>query len=628
MLTTPAIALALWLLPPAAVPEYSAEQFYATTSFSAAALDASGKKLLVTSDESGVFNVYEVDIATGSRTALTRSPTASTFAVAYFPADDRVLFTRDEGGNELDHLFVRERDGKEVDLTPGTNSKASFVDFSGDERACYVTTNERDPRFMDLYRYSLEDGYPRARVFENQGGYFPAGVSPDGRLVALMKLRNNADNDLYLYDTTAPDAAPRHVTPHEGDVMHAFADFDPESRTLYFTSDEGGEFARAFAYDVESGAKSLAFDSAWDVSSYEVSRAGRYLVVTVNADARTQLAVIDRRDGKTVELPALPQGDLGNILFSRDESRIAFHVNGDSAPTNLWTLDLATGKSKRLTNSLCPAIDEAHLVEAEVVRYPSFDGLKIPALLYRPHGASAEAKVPAIVAVHGGPGGQSRKGYRAEWQYLVNHGYAVLAVNNRGSSGYGRTFFHLDDRRHGEDDLKDCVHGRKYLESLDWVDGSRVAIMGGSYGGYMVAAALAFEPTAFDAGIDIFGVTNWLRTLESIPAWWEAQRQSLYAELGDPAVDAERLRRISPLFHADKIQRPLLVVQGANDPRVLQVESDELVAAVKKNGVPVEYLVFPDEGHGFEVKKNRIAAAEAFEQFLDSNLPAKPAGDT
>jgi dipeptidyl aminopeptidase/acylaminoacyl peptidase len=205
-------------------------------------------------------------------------------------------------------------------------------------------------------------------------------------------------------------------------------------------------------------------------------------------------------------------------------------------------------------------------------------------------------------------------------QHLVNNGYAVYAINNRGSSGYGKTFFHMDDKRHGDVDLKDVVASKAFLQSMDWVADDRIAIMGGSYGGYMVAAALAFQPQAFDAGINIFGVTNWVRTLNSIPAWWSSFREALYDEMGDPKTDATRHQQISPLFHAKNIVKPMLVVQGANDPRVLQVESDELVAAVKANGVPVEYLLFPDEGHGFLRKQNRVQASEAYLRFLNTHL--------
>ena len=283
-------------------------------------------------------------------------------------------------------------------------------------------------------------------------------------------------------------------------------------------------------------------------------------------------------------------------------------------------VDLASGKFRQWTQALSPAIDPAHLVTSTVVRYRSGDGLEIPSILYKPRDASAGRPAPALVWVHGGPGGQSRTGYSATIQHLVNHGYAVLAANNRGSSGYGKTFYHMDDKRHGDVDLKDIVAARGYLESLDWVDDGRIGIIGGSYGGYMVMAALAFEPQAFDAGINIFGVTNWVRTLKSIPPWWESFKEALYDEMGDPATDEARHRRISPLFHAGNVKKPVLVVQGANDPRVLQVESDEMVAAVKANGVPVEYLLFPDEGHGFEKRENRIAASEAYVKFLDRYL--------
>jgi dipeptidyl aminopeptidase/acylaminoacyl peptidase len=337
------------------------------------------------------------------------------------------------------------------------------------------------------------------------------------------------------------------------------------------------------------------------------------------------VSILDTQTNRAVRLRGAPEGDLAQIRFNRDETRIAFTVASDTSPADVFTAPLSTGVATRLTHALNPAIDERHLVEATVERYASFDGLEIPGILYRPRTASAENPAPAIVLVHGGPGGQSRRGYSAMIQHLVNHGYAVFAANNRGSSGYGKTFFHMDDRRHGEVDLQDIVYARRYLETLPWVDGERVAIMGGSYGGYMVAAALAFEPEAFDVGIDIFGVTNWERTLNSIPPWWASFREALYDEMGDPATDADRHRRISPLFHAQNIRRPLLVIQGANDPRVLQVESDELVAAVRANGVPVEYVVFPDEGHGFLRKENRVTAQEAYLGFLDQHLRGAPA---
>jgi dipeptidyl aminopeptidase/acylaminoacyl peptidase len=222
--------------------------------------------------------------------------------------------------------------------------------------------------------------------------------------------------------------------------------------------------------------------------------------------------------------------------------------------------------------------------------------------------------------VHGGPGGQSRLNYSPFLQFLANRGYAVYAINNRGSAGYGKTFYAADDRKHGEADLDDVVASKAMLVASGKIDPERIAVAGGSYGGYMTLAALAFRPHEFRVGINIYGVANWVRTLESIPPWWESQRKALYEELGDPSKDRARLERISPLFHARNIKRPLIVLQGANDPRVLQRESDEIVAAVKANGVPVEYVVFPDEGHGFTKRANEIRAYEAAVQFLEAHM--------
>jgi dipeptidyl aminopeptidase/acylaminoacyl peptidase len=349
------------------------------------------------------------------------------------------------------------------------------------------------------------------------------------------------------------------------------------------------------------------------------SRSGRYRVHAINADGSTRLTITDTRSDRPVSLRGVPEGDLGGVRFNRDETMVAFTVASDTSPADIFVADLATGEARRLTRALNPAIDERALVTATVARFPSYDRLQVPGILYRPREASAAHPVPAIVYVHGGPGGQSRRGYNATIQHLVNNGYAVYAINNRGSSGYGKTFFHLDDRKHGDVDLRDVVASRDWLAGQDWIS-DRVAVMGGSYGGYMSAAAMAFHPTTFDAGIDIFGVTNWVRTLESIPAWWGAQRVALYDEMGDPATDAVRHRAISPLFHAAGIRRPMLVIQGANDPRVLKVESDELVAAVRGNNVSVDYVIFPDEGHGFLRKQNRISASEAYLRFLDQHL--------
>ena len=607
-----------------AIPKYSAEAFFETTSYGLAgsgghAFSPDGSKLLISSDESGVFNAYALPLDGSPAEQLTDSTDNAMFAVSWFPKDERILFTYDNGGNELNHVIVRETDGMLHDLTPGDELKAAVLGWNDDGEHFYLITTERNQQSFDVYRYSTSD-YSREMVFENPG-FQVAAISGDGRWLALDKPRTSADSDVYLVDLQADTPAPVLVTEHKGNVAFGTYGFSADSTALIYATNENGEFNQAWMMDLDSGEKAALVTADWDVSFVFHSANGKYQIEGVNADARTEVTIRDiGGNGEAITLPELPPGDLRNVRFNADASQLALIVNADNSPSNIFHIDLAAGTAKPLTQALSSKVDPEHLVVSEVVRYPSFDGLEIPSVLYKPHGASAENPAPALVLVHGGPGGQTRTGYRAFVQHLVNHGYAVLGANNRGSSGYGKTFFHMDDKRHGEDDLQDIVHGRKYLESLDWVDAERIGIIGGSYGGYMVAAALAFEPEVFDVGIDIFGVTNWVRTLESIPPWWEAFKEALYDEMGDPATDAERHRRISPLFHADNIVKPLLVVQGANDPRVLQVESDELVAAVQANEVPVEYVVFPDEGHGFTKKSNRIAASNAYVKFLDTYL--------
>lgn len=606
-----------------AVRRYSVEDFFTTVAYGGASFSRDGQRLLLSANPTGVYNAYVIPAAGGAPQALTSSTTDAVHAVSYFRTDDRVLYTKDHGGNELNHLYVRELDGRTRDLTPGDRLKAAFAGWSRAGDRFYVTSNERDPKAFDVYEYA-SDGYARTLLYRNDGAFLPAAVSPDGRYVALAKAIGASDADVYLYDRRT--GRTENLTPHTGAVANGAADFDADGSGLYLTTDAGGEFARLDRLDLATRQHTTVLAPKWDVMFANVSHDGKYLAVGVNADARTDLQLYALPSMRRVPTPVVP-GDAGasvtGAVFSDDGRRLAFYASSSRAPNDLYVAEVggagdgAGAAPRRLTHSLNPRIDAADLVDARVARFRSYDGLKVPGVLYVPHGAAPDARVPAVVMVHGGPGGQARVGWNPLAQYLVNHGYALYDVNNRGSSGYGKTFFAMDVRRHGEADLGDVVAAKGLLEGMGVVDTARTAVVGGSYGGYMVLAALTLRPTAFAAGVDLFGPSNWVRTLESIPAWWGAQRDALFAKMGDPAADGERLRRVSPVFHADRIQRPLLVLQGANDPRVLQRESDEIVAGARKNGVPVEYLVFPDEGHGFVKRDNQLRGYQAVLDFLD-----------
>jgi dipeptidyl aminopeptidase/acylaminoacyl peptidase len=609
---------------PRRVKQYTIEQFMGSTRITGASFSADESRLLFSSNKTDIFNVYSVSVSGGEPVPMTTSKTDTTFAVSYFPTDERFLYTRDQGGNELNHLYVREKDGSERDLTPGEKLKAQFAGWTIPGDAFYVKTNERDPRFFDLYRYDAKT-YERTLLYKDETGYELGAISDDGKWIAFAKPLGTSDSDIYLWNTVTSQM--KHLTPHQGQADHAPEDFDPESKALYYLTNDGSEFKRVRKYDLATGQHEDVEKPDWDVQYTYFSRKGKYRVTGINNDGRTVIKVVEPATGKPVQLPKLPEGDITSLQISRSERKISFYVNGDRSPNNLWVYEFGAPSARRLTSSLNPQIDPQDLVDSEVVRFKSFDGTTVPSIFFKPQGATPENKVPALVWVHGGPGGQTRKGYSAGIQYLANRGYAVLGINNRGSSGYGKTFYMADDMKHGKEPLWDCVEGKKYLASLPYVDPNRIGIIGGSYGGYMVLAALAYKPEEFAVGVDIFGVSNWLRTLESIPKWWESFRLALYKEMGDPEKDKEMLREISPVFHADKIRRPLFVVQGANDPRVLKAESDDIVAAAKKNGVPVEYVVFPDEGHGFTKRANEITAWKSIGEFLERHLsgPDKPA---
>ena len=599
------------------VKQYTIEQFMNTISIGGSSFSADEQTILFSSNQSGIYNAYTIPVEGGEPTQITNSTDNAIFAISFFPEDNRMLYSSDQGGNEIYHIYLRNENGTVQDLTPGENARAQFYGWSHDQKSFFYGTNKRDPRFIDIYEMEIET-FSSQMVYQNDAGYNLGDISRDKRYFAFQKVITEHNSDMYLYDTQSQEL--KHLSRHEGDINYSPQTFSPDSKSLYYLTDEGNEFTYLQRYDLETGQTEIVEQPEWDTWYTYFSFKGSYLVIGINEEARTVIKLYDTATNQQVQLPKLPGGNITSVNISKSENLMAFYFNGSRTPNNLFVYDFKTQKFTQLIETMNREIDQNDLVEAEVVRYKSFDDLEIPAIYYKPHQIKPGEKAPALVMVHGGPGGQARIGYSALKQYLVNHGYVIIDVNNRGSTGYGKTFFKLDDRKHGSDDLDDCVKAKDFLISTGYVDENKIGIIGGSYGGYMVLAALTFRPEEFNAGVDLFGISNWVRTLESIPSWWEAFKQALYEELGNPETDKDYLYSISPLFHSENITKPLMVLQGANDPRVLKVESDEIVEAVKKNGVPVEYLVFDDEGHGFVNKANEIKGYKAILDFLDKYL--------
>ena len=595
--------------------KYSIETLMTNNRSSGGYFSKDASKLLYSSDKSGIFNVYEMDLTTNKESKITDSKLESYFAISYSPITNEIIYGADSGGNENFHLFLI-RDGQSIDLTPGKNTKASFFGWSKNEREMYFLSNSRDPKFFDVYKMNMED-LKAEMIFKNEKGYTYYPISNNDKYLILNLNPSREIDKLYIYELKT-----KKITEVSNQEANYWGQgFDKSDENYYYSTNYDSEFLYLMTYNLKSGKRSLVYKTNWDVTRSSLSKNDKYRVVTVNQDAQNKLVVKRTKDDFDVSFKGLDKMNINSILFSNDEKFARISAGASNSPGDIYVYNMESEELKQITSNLNPEIIQSDLIHGEVIRYGSFDQLEIPAILYKPKLASKKNKVPALVWVHGGPGGQSRIGYRPLIQYLVNHGYAILAVNNRGSSGYGKTFYELDDKNHGDKDLKDCIWGKYWLQKQDYIKSENIGIIGGSYGGYMTMAAMTFEPDAFKVGVNIYGVTNWIRTLRSIPPYWESSRKSLYKELGDPySKDSIRLYEISPLFHAKNIKNPIMVLQGANDPRVLQIESDEIVKEARDSGVYVEYLLFEDEGHGFIKKENQIEGYRKILKFLDNYL--------
>jgi dipeptidyl aminopeptidase/acylaminoacyl peptidase len=581
-------------------------------------------KILVSTDKSGIFNVYEINLADTTMHQVTNSQKESYFAIDYVKGTNDMLYSSDKGGNEISHIYMLKSDGTTQDLTPGEKEKAGFAGWSEDKKSMYYGSNKRDPQYFDFYKMTVGEWKPEL-IYQYEDGLDFSGISDDENIIALQRPVTTSENQLFLKNRAAKKLT--EISDPSSPGQYSASGFSNDGRYFYYVTDAGKEFAYLVEYEIATGNRKTLYETNWDVMYSYVSENEKYRVIAVNEDGKNNIMVLNNKTNEKVDFPQIPDGDVQEVNISDSEKLMLLTVGTSKSPADLFVYNFETKELKKLTNTLNTEINPEDLATAQVVRYKSFDNLEIPAIFYKPLNADVKNKVPALVWVHGGPGGQSRVGYSSLIQFFVNHGYAVLEVNNRGSSGYGKTFYKMDDRNHGDKDLKDCIWGKKWLQSQEYIDSNKIGILGGSYGGFMTMAAMTSAPDEFKVGVDLFGVTNWLRTLKSTPAWWASFRTALFNEMGDPfTADSVRLYNISPLFHADKVKNPVMILQGANDPRVLQVESDEMVAGIKKNNVPVEYVIFPDEGHGFIKKENEIKGYGQILTFLDKYLKqSKPA---
>ena len=600
------------------VKQYSAEQLFNNKNIGGSAFSTDETKILVTANITGINNLYELSIGDTTMAPLTKSAKESYYAIDYLPGSNKYLYSADQGGNENSHIYLQAPgDTAATDLTPWMGSANSMFGWSVDKKSIYISSNKRDPKYFDIWKADTAT-WSFTMFYQNDSGYEANDISKSERYITLTRAITTDKNELYLFDRSSKTLK---KLSNDNEATWFSSGFEKNDSIMYYVTNDGNEFSYLVKYNINSGAADKMYGTNWDVGGMSLSENEKYHTIFINEDGKNKILLFDHASNKPVDFPEIKDADVKGVIISPSEKNMLLTVGSSRSPNNLYSYNFETKTLKQLTQTLNKEVDVNDLVSAEVIRFKSFDGKEIPAIYYKPLTASKDNKVPALLWIHGGPGGQSRIGFSNSIQHLVNHGYAVLAVNNRGSSGYGKTFYKMDNQDHSNGDLKDCVWGKKWLQQQDYIDTAKIGIEGGSYGGCMVLGALAFHPDEFKVGVNLFGVANWIRTLRSIPPYWESFKKALYVEMGDPnTADSVRLKNISPLFNYQNIKKPLLVFQGMNDVRVLPIESEEIVAGVKKNNVPVEYITYPDEGHGFAKKENQITTSNKTLEFLDKYL--------
>lgn len=610
----------------AAAKTYTFERYLNVRTAYGASFSPDGSRLSFLSDMTGVAEVWGVPVEIGA--AHPAWPEQLTFrgervaAASYSPAADHLLVSADIGGNERTQLYRLGADGSAFQpLTDKLDVIYQFGGWSPDGTRISYASNERDARYFDVYERPVDgDGEPRL-LLQHNGTNYAGAWSPDGRYVLVMRFDSNTRDQLWLVDARTGDA--RALTPAiaEGPARHIAAHWSASGDGLYLLSDRGRQFLSLAYLAVDTGDMTYLTDEQWDADELAMTHDGRRMALVTNVDGYSRLDLFDVADGwerrQDLRAPALPRGTVRDVAWSRDGRRLAFTLDCASRNADVWVWDLAEEALWQATSSATGGIPRDTFVEPELVRYPTFDDREIPAFLFLPRTASDARKLPTVVWVHGGPESQFRPTFNPVIQYFVQRGYSVLAPNVRGSSGYGYEYQSLDDVRLRMHSVADLRSAALWLAQRGIADERRIAVMGGSYGGFMVLAALTTYPDLWAAGIDIVGIANFVTFLENTGPWRRKLRE---AEYGSLERDREYLEEISPLRSADKISAPLFVLHGANDPRVPVGEAEQIATAVRGRGLPVEYLVFDDEGHGLIKRHNRLIAYPAIARFLDQYL--------
>ncbi len=591
---------------------------------------AGSERLLFLSDITGTNQIWSIATSAGTKSSW---PDQLTFfeerVTSLHPNPDRTafLFTRDRGGDEQDQFYLLQGEvtsGLSVTtLIETPEYKNNFGAWRPDGRAYCFSSNRRHPAFFDIYTHEL--GSEPQLVYQADESLYAEDWSHDGRYILFRRANTNLDADLFLIDLTQPQAEPRHLTPHQTQTYFASnAFFSQDDKAVYVITDWGRDFSSPACLELATTKLTFLSDRPWNSETMALSPDGSRLAYEINEGGYSRLYIRELDSGQEQAVGGLPRGIVTGIglwlsipAWSPDGKRLAFSYNSSVQNADIWVYDLEGTDLYQATFSARGGLNFARFVQPELIEYPSFDGLQIPALLFLPPGAAKDRSTPFIVFVHGGPEGQTRFSWNPVLQYYVSRGYGILAPNVRGSSGYGKTYLALDDVRKRMDSVADLKAGVEWLRESGYSDPARIAVYGQSYGGFMVLAAVTTYPELWAAGVDIYGIANMLTFMENTSPYRLKMRTPEY---GDPTTDRDFLIEISAIHKTDRITAPMMIIHGERDPRVPISESEQMVTALKSRNHPVEYYVFPDEGHGITKLKNKLAVYPAIADFLDRHL--------
>jgi dipeptidyl aminopeptidase/acylaminoacyl peptidase len=603
------------------------QQYLETRSATVQEMSDDGRAMLLTTRFADTAQLHLVSMPMGARRQLTFS-SEPVYGAAFYPNDEHsVLVHEDVGGSENYQLYRLDlRTGRRALVTDGRSRNIEFL-FSRDGARLLYVSNARNGRDMDIW---TSDGTGPGELFlERSGDWHLVDLTRDGSRLLLSEFVSITDTRLYLVDVAT--RAVTRISPEDRVGADRAAAFSADGRTLYVVSDRATEFAELYEVSLTDVAhlsdvstwRPLTRAIPWNVEEVALSHDGRALAFAVNVDGISELRVLDTRSRRVTPITGLPRGVMTGLRFAREAPVVAFSISASGLSGDAFTYDLRTRRVARWTQSEMGGLDPAGFVEPELVHFTSFDGRSIPAFYYRPRRpAGASGRVPVVINIHGGPEAQARPWFAPLTQYLANEaGIAVLTPNVRGSDGYGKSYLALDDGRLREDSVRDIGALLDWIGTQPELDGSRVAVFGGSYGGYMVLASLVHFGERLRAGVDIVGIANFVTFLENTAPYRRDLRRVEYGDESDPEMRTF-LAGISPVTHVDRIQSALFVAHGANDPRVPAAEAEQIVSAVRGSGHDVWYMLARNEGHGFLRKSNRDRFTELSAMFLERHLAA------